>query len=183
MKNLPLVVLLALAVALGCKFPSTQDQPTSSGPSTSGPTTSKPTDSPEEAIRGIYKKIDAAYMAEDADALLGFTSTDYTSKDEKGRVVSREQATKDIKENFRLLTEITEVKSDVMRVEEKDGLWNATVNMTLKGKVKVNGKTSNFESTNQSSDQWSKSSGGEWKCIRSITQMSNTKLDGKTVNN
>lgn len=179
------ILMLAAIAGLGCKLGSlTESQPQRQAdvPKTSGPTTSKPADNPEEAIRAIYKKIDSAYQAEDVDDLMSYTSADYTSKDEKGKVSSREQAIKEMKSNFGVITTVTEARSDVMRVEEKDGLWDATVTFTFKGKAKANGKTADFETTNQSSDQWSRSSSGEWKCIRSITKMSNTKVNGKTVN-
>jgi ketosteroid isomerase-like protein len=171
---------IALAVGFGCKLPNVSEQ-SSDTPRTSGPTTSKPTQSPDEAIRALYRKVDEAYYAKDENALFDLASSDYTAKDEKGKVSTRDQAMRDMKNSFKLITEVTDARSDVMRVEEKDGLWEATVTFTLKAKVKNGGKTSTIETTNQSADQWSKSSNGEWKCIRSITKMSNTKIDGRQV--
>lgn len=183
MKNSLLILAAIIIFGLSCKqIENLTEKPSNppSNPPSNSPNVQKE-ETPEEAIRAMYSKIDRAMMDRNESELYSFASDDYTTTDQKGKVTSREVAIKDMKQFFKLATEITDSKSDVFRVEQKDGLWNASVTAVTSGKVKANGKTSTFESKIDSDEQWAKNSSGQWKCIRSITRRSTVKVDGKEV--
>ncbi len=181
MKNLIFIIALTFVIGLGCKLPNLDEKPAVNSKENSVPVSKKPEETAEEAIRAVYAKIDVATINKDEQGLFAFASDDYTLTDVKGKVSSRDASIKDARDFFKYASEIEKSKSDVFRVEQKDGLWNASVASETNGKLKVNGKTATFEAKTDSDEQWAKNDKGQWKCIRSITRRSNLKVNGKEV--
>jgi hypothetical protein len=180
-KNILLIIGLSLLVGLGCKLGGLTENSSGQANEPSTSVVKKIEESADDAIRSVYEKIDKATMNENETELFSYASDDYTLTDEKGKVSARGVAIKDAREFFKYATEIEKSKSDVFRVEQKDGLWNASVTTETSGKMRANGKTVTFDSKTDSDEQWAKNDKGQWKCIRSITRRSTLKVNGKEV--
>lgn len=132
-------------------------------------------------FEAIYAKVDEAIKNKDVKALTAMLADDFTSKEEDGKILDREQSIAAVTQSMAAIKEVHSVATKIDSLKESNGQvaveYTQTVKATING---PDGNTHEIVATQKGRDTWVRTD-RDWM-IKQGENLSNTvTVDGKPV--
>ena len=139
----------------------------------------KPT--PENELRAIYNKLDAALKLRDTDKITQYYDANYTLSTD-GKKLSRAEAVDQWRQILGFMKSVAKLTTKIERISVKDGVYTVDYSQSSSGKIQFpQSPILPFTYNGKVSDTWRRDRNGKWLTIASVEHVSDLKVNGESA--
>ena len=136
---------------------------------------------PEDELRGVYKKLDDALRTVNVEKLTQYYDAAYTHESD-GKKMTRAEAIDQWKQILGFMKTVDKLDTKIEKITRKDGLYLVDYSQTSAGKVQFPGSpVLPFTYTGKTTDTWRRDKDGSWRNTASVDHQSDFKVDGEST--
>ena len=135
----------------------------------------------ESELTSIYKRLDVALRARDANRVTQYYDANYTLES-NGKTLSRAETIAQWKEILGFIKSVAKLTTKVDKILYKDGVYLVDYSQTSSGRIQFpQSPILPFTFEGKITDKWRRDKSGKWLNISSVEHVSDLKVNGESA--
>lgn len=137
--------------------------------------------SPETELRAIYRKLDLAMRARDANKVTQYFDVNYSLKTD-AKTLNRAEAVSQWKEILGFIKSVAKLSTKVEKVSAKEGNYAVDYSQSSSGKIQFpQSPVLPFTFNGKMTDTWRRGKDGKWQLVSTVEHVSDLKVKGESA--